>query len=253
MINTKTIEKTLTPEENADRQAIQEAADALKETGKIFLMKRLAFAFLLITMKIKHKKRFYSVIDEDIISKKQVERTMKLLLDKDVDFKSAMSNKGGSIDLENNVAMLKVDERVKALTTDGIENLNQPTLKKIIDMKNLSNEDWSTVMNGSDKPYDEYFKQKEKDDAEKRQKELISEKPENIDEDEFLDYCKADKIVLINQIADDAEKLKDKDAFIELLKDQIKLLKKVDKGLYDNLKGIPVADQDALYRTKEVA
>jgi len=220
MINTKTIEKTLTPEENADRQAIQEAADALNKTGKIFLMKRLAFAFLLITMKIKHKKRFYSVIDEDIMSKKQVERTMKLLLDKDVDFKSAMSNKGGSIDLENNVAMLKVDERIKALTTDGIENLNLPTLKKIIDMKNLSNEDWSTVMNGSDKPYNEY----KQGAADKKQKELILNKPKNIDEDDFLNFCKADKIVLINQIADDAKIIKDKDAFIDSLQEQIKLL-----------------------------
>ncbi len=253
MINTKTIEKTLTPEENADRQAIQEAADALKETGKIFLMKRLAFAFLLITMKIKHKKRFYSVIDEDIMSKKQVERTMKLLLDKDVDFKSAMSNKGGSIDLENNVAMLKVDERIKALTTDGIENLNQPTLKKIIDMKNLSDEDWNIVMSGSDKPYNDYIEQKKQDDADETHKELISKKPESIDEDEFLDYCKADKIVLINQIVDDGETIKNQGMLIESLQEQIKLLKKVDKGLFDELKGIPVADPDALFKTKEVA
>jgi len=205
----KSIVKELTAEQTADRKQVNELINLMVKAEAEFILHRLALAFLLITLRKKYKERFWDVVDTSKISRKTLERAMKLVLKDESVFPDAMSNKGGAKDIAENVELLVIDERVKALDKKALSNMYQPTLNKIRDMKNLSDEDWAIVIGGRDKPFKEYKKKKAEEAADEKEaeekektKNLLAQKPKNMAETVFLAYINTkDKLVAINRIA----------------------------------------------------
>ena len=203
------IVKELTAEQTADRKQVNKLINLVEKAGVEFILHRLALAFLLITLRKKYKERFWDIVDTSKISKKTLERAMKLVLKDESVFPNAMSNKGGAKDIAENVELLVIDERVKALDKKAISNIYEPKLKKIGVMKNLSDEDWAIVIDGSDKPFKEY---KAKKAAEAKANEeavdkikranILAQKPKNMAENVYLAYINTnDKLVAIKRIA----------------------------------------------------
>ena len=182
--------ETLKPRE----QEIQDKVKLLTNDDKKNLLHsivvRIELAKELVEAKKELKKRFYNVIDEDIAPKKFVERAMKLVLVKDVDFKDAMNIKDGKKDIERRVKKLKLDERIVNLTIDEMKDFNKPSLKKLEEIKNLSNEDFNEVISGLDKPYNDYKKKIAEKIASDKLTNHYSNRPSSMKKEDFDDYCK---------------------------------------------------------------
>lgn len=130
--------------------------------------------------------RFYGVVNKDIMSSKQVLRYLRFLMTLESQEKFDASVKAKKED----ISLIVVDLRIASLTEKKIEQLAKPSMKKLIDMKPLSNEDFDAVIGGNNKSYDLLIdkKQDEKDSLATTKK--YSEKPDNMDKDTFDEILK---------------------------------------------------------------
>ena len=215
----------LTPEQTADREKVNAINNTIEKAGKQFILNRFALAFLLIALRKKYKELFWTVIDTSKVSRKTLERAMVLVLKDESVFSKAMSDDGAEKDIAENVEMLVIDKRVKALDMKALSKIHKPTLVKIANMKNLSDKDWAIMIGRSDKPSDKPYKEYmakeakkvalEKVEADKvKAKQILAEKPDAMDTDTYLDYTQKDKLVSIVKIA---ELEKDLEFFKDLL------------------------------------
>lgn len=187
----------------------QEVQDKIKDLKKQnnddrlnSLISRKELSVALVEAKIEFPKVFYTIVNEEIASKKFIQRTMKLALDNSVDFKKAMCIKGGKHDIENCVSLLKLDERITNLTVDKLKDFNEPTLKKLEEIKNLSDDDFNKVISGLDKPYIDYKNEISKEKEDEREKARYSKKPNGMKDEEFDAYCKGGIYTVITALSE---------------------------------------------------
>lgn len=199
----------LTAEQLADREKVNAINNTIEKAGEQFILNRLILAFLLIELRKKYKELFWIVIDTSKVSRKTLERAMVLALKDESVFSKAMSIDGAEKDIAENIELLVIDERVKALDMEALSKIYKPTLKKIADMKNLSDKDWAEVIGGTDKPFKKWKKAEAKKAADKKAeanklkaKQILADKPKTMDTTIYLDYVAKDKLFSIEKIAE---------------------------------------------------
>ena len=203
----------------AKRKLIQDLVQETNSSEDIFFLNRVNLGTNLVDMAKEFGKKFWSIVDTSKMSKKTFERAMELVLDKNVKLSNALSIKGGSKDIKNNLKLLKLDPRVQAFkTVEDIENIYDLNLNKINNAKPLSDKIWNQMCSGEDKPFQEYMeaekkKAKAKTDKQK-EKDYLDNKPASMSEADYMGYYNVENIVLINQIADLDKELKRLEKFM---------------------------------------
>lgn len=192
----------LTAEQLADREKVNAINNTIEKAGKQFILNRIKLGLLLVNLKKKYKELFWIVIDTSKVSRKTLERAMVLVLKDESVFSKAMSIDGAEKDIAENIELLVIDERVKALDMEALPKIYKPTLKKIADMKNLSDKDWAEVISGTDKPFKKWKKAEARKAADKKAKQTLANKPKTMDSTIYLDYVAKDKLFSIEKIAE---------------------------------------------------
>lgn len=158
------------------------------------------FALLAVETKIAHPIDFNKVADaEEFMPKKELHRLMQLVLENSVPFRKAMAVSGKNVDIDKNVALLKIDKNMQKLTLKSISNMIEPSRAKLLYMKkHLTDADFKTVLDGDDTPFNAH-----KDSVEtKKQAEHTAEKPDNISTDLYDSLYKAGIYPAIRQVAE---------------------------------------------------
>ena len=202
-------EIVLTKEQLADREKVNTLNNTMEKADKQFILNRFALAFLLIVLREKYKELFWTVIDTSKVSRKTLERAMVLMLKDESVFSKAMSDDGAEKDIAENIELLVIDERVKALDMKALSKIHKPTLVKIANMKNLSDKDWAIVISGSNKPYKDYMEKEaekvalKKVEADKvKAKQILADKPSSMKSKTYFKYVNQDKLISIKRIAE---------------------------------------------------
>ena len=188
----------------------------VNSSRKATLVEKLEFAKFLLETKKELKNEFYKHITEDVISRKQVGRFLKIILtiESVKNFVQGMSHKYKEADkIEANLALLVEDTRVTSLTKEEIEKMKEPTVATIENAKFAdSDEDFLKAIEGDEEilksikeKKSEISKEKKSEsDAEAKekeielQKEIASKKPENMDIDTYQNLLKEEKTTLIS-------------------------------------------------------
>jgi len=155
--------------------------DAIKESDQKKLIKFILLARILLNAKFELGSRFYAVVNQEIISSKQVLRYLRLLMTIDSQAKFDVTVKAK----KENIDLIVVDLRIASLTEKKIEQLNKPSMNKLIAMKPLSNEDFDAVINGDDTAYDKAMKAIKSEKVSIAETKKYAQKPDTMDKDTF--------------------------------------------------------------------
>lgn len=190
--------------------------EVIKSGRKASLKLKIEFAKFLLDSKKELKNKFYTEITEDIISKKQVGRFIKLILTKEAvtNFATGMSHKyKDAKKIEENLALLVEDTRVTSLTVEDIETMIEPIEATIYTAKLAETDEDFLLAIKSDENVLKAIKDKKsdaskakKDNAKKKaddamakqQEEIAKNRPVNMDVDRYDSLLKEDKTTLIN-------------------------------------------------------
>jgi len=153
----------------------------IKQSDQNKLIQFILLAKILLNAKFELGSRFYGVVNQDIISSKQVLRYLRLLMTIDSQKKFDASIKAKKED----ISLIVVDLRIASLTEKKIEKLINPYMSKLIEMKPLSDEDFDAVIRGNDKKYNELIDGIKKRKASIAKTKKYAEKPDTMDTDTF--------------------------------------------------------------------
>lgn len=199
-----------------------ELSDFTKESNQRKLIKFILLARILLDAKFVLGSRFYGVVNQDIMSSKQVLRYLRFLMTVESQKEFDLSVKAKKED----ISLIVVDLRIASLTEKKIEQFSKPTMNKLIVMKPLSNEDFDAVINGDNTPYDELMEeiQTTRDNIAKDKK--YAKKPENMDEDTFDKLLKLGVYEITRKYQNSMDKEADLLAQIKQLKASNEILEK---------------------------
>lgn len=178
----------------------------IQKSRKATLKEKIEFAKALLQAKKELKNDFYTHITEEVISRKQVGRFLKLILTPESvkNFVKGMSTKNKKeAEIEANLSLLVEDTRVTSLTAEQIDTMVEPTEKTIYTAKLAKTDKDFLLAIKSDEKTIEKIKpkktQQEKDDEKKEKAETAFGKYnyQNIDFKQFQDYYDTTKDELI--------------------------------------------------------
>ena len=127
---------------------------------------------------------------------------MKIPLNTNVDFQKAMKITGDDNEISENVKLLIIDERVKNLTKNDISNIKDCSIAKINKMKNLTKNEWNSVIKGNDKPFQKFVEKQKIDSENEANSVRNSKKPLDMDQKIFDELIKNGIYPAINTIND---------------------------------------------------
>lgn len=203
---------------------------------KATLKDKIEFAVFLLETKREFKNEFYQYITDDVISRKQVGRYIKLILKTESvkNYAKGMSHKNKEPEqIEANISLLVEDENVVSLTVEQIDTMIEPTVPTIETAKLAdSKEDFLKAIAG-DKKVLEAIKDKKSADSKakkvsnekKAQEEIAEKRPENMDVDKYNSLLKEDKptlIAILQEQIDEANALRDELADLRKLAENAK-------------------------------
>lgn len=178
----------------------------MQKGRKATLKQKIEFAKELLEAKKELKNEFYTYITEEIISRKQVGRFLKLILTPEAvkNFSKGMSHKNKEADkIKANLSLLVEDKRVTSLTVEQIDTMVEPTEKTIYTAKLAKTDEDFLLAIKSDEETIKKIKpkktQQEKDNEKKGKAETAFGKYDyqNIDFEQFQDYYDMPKDKLI--------------------------------------------------------
>lgn len=214
--------------------------EKIKANKALEVYSNIEFGILAVETKIAHPKDFNKVADsEEVMPKKELHRLMKFVLENDVKFRKAMTVNGKNVNIEENIALLKIDKNMQEITLESLSKMIEPSTSKLSVMKKfLTDDEFKIVLGGDDKPYTDY-----KDGIEtKKQDDHKAEKPNNMPDDLYDSLFKAGIYPAIRQVAEFNEEIKDlnveKQGFISEianLKGQIEVYKIINPRITSNL------------------
>ena len=212
----------------------------IAENKALEIYSNIEFGILAVETKIAHPKDFNKVADsEELMPKKELHRFMKFVLEHDVDFVKGIKVNGKKVNIKENIALLKIDKKMEKITLESLSIMIEPSTAKLLVMKkHLTDDEFKIVLNGNDKPYNDY-----KDGLEtKKQDDHKAEKPNNMSDDLYDSLFKAGIYPAIRQVAEFKEEIKDlnvekQDFISEIanLKGQIEVYKTMNPSITSNL------------------
>jgi hypothetical protein len=124
---------------------VQKSIKQAYKSGRKSLIDNIQLGVDLLEARKELGKRFYTVINDDVMSNKSVQRYIKLVLH--TNSYEAFAEKSSAVNLNT-------DKRIVELKVEDIENLKDPSMNKIMKMKQLTDGDFDKVVSGDDEPYD---------------------------------------------------------------------------------------------------
>jgi hypothetical protein len=186
MPNTTKVFYTLSKKDQEIQLQVESLVKTIESKELSAIFARITLGILLVEIKKKKGRDFYNVILESLLSKKKVQRTMKMVLRLDVNFPEAMKTTGSDTDISNRVKLLKIDNRfVNFKEESDLSKIHNLSLTKIETMKLLKTEQWNKVVSGTDKPYLDMIEEQIKKRKEDKEKEIASHQPEGMSKSEF--------------------------------------------------------------------
>ena len=141
---------------------------------------------VLYDAKVKLGLHFSVYITEEMISAKQTQRYIKLIITKDSEETYSKLRKAG----KENFEVIKKDTRITNLDESQIASMTKPSMVKIMRMKELGNKEFAEVLGGNDARYKQLVKRDSKAKREKNEKELMAKKPDGMDEAVYKEFLK---------------------------------------------------------------
>lgn len=188
----------LTPKEELKRESVIELTNTMYKSKISFIESHIILGYTLVEIKKEVKSRFFNIIDEEVIPKKQAHRLMKLVLKHDVDFKTAMKTSGTYLEMLENLKLLELDTRVTDLVMKDLSNLYDISINKINKMKLLNDKDFEKVVTGDDKPYTNLLEKQKQEIKKISDEKHYKKKPYKISKDKFDELYAKTKYELID-------------------------------------------------------
>ena len=213
-------------EDVQDGENLCKYLDALWEevSGNKLVFAHIHLAIVIIRGMNKTGMQFYPSIKKSKLPESKIKYYVNLLLkeDKQEDYKKALSKKE-TIEIDED----DLDSRVMNLTEESIANIKKCSVHKIRNMKSLNDNDFASMVAGSDEPYQNVDKNKQTKDELEISK-LDFSKEHNIDlnvinkqlkdvKDDPLNYAR--KLLEVSELK--AELKRVERLCVDLMKDQM--------------------------------
>ena len=129
---------------------------------------------------------FTAFITDELISAKQTQRYIKLIIKKKSEKTYSRLRKAGKEDFSK----IEKDTRITELNEAKISTMIQPSMAKIMRMKELKDNEFNDVIGGDDTKYVELQKRDSKATREKNRNEIDAKKPDGMDEEVYKEFLK---------------------------------------------------------------
>ena len=129
---------------------------------------------------------FTAFITEEMISAKQTQRYIKLIIKKKSEKTYSRLRKAGKEDFSK----IEKDTRITGLNEKNISTMVKPSMAKIMRMKELSDTDFTSCIQGDESEYLTLEQRDRKKSRENNRKEIEAKQPDGMDDDVYKEFLK---------------------------------------------------------------